>query len=553
MTMKQIAVRLPRLLDKNLNEVRRLRPRAQNIELNITPLSTASLMLEDGSGVGIRSFVELYNAKGSVGIYRVSRPDESYGNGERLTLEHGICVLDDAVVSGRGEIEGTPNSVLSEILTYQTTRANGQNLWTLGKVEAPNSMTIAVEHDGTKTLEILMKAMSKLAGYMLTFDQSVFPWVVNVVKKPENVACEGRLSRNIRTIRKTMDDSELCTRLYCEQLDGGYIESDTIDTWGEVEKSITLNDDMSESDVQAYCRRYLENRKNPILAVEVDATEWFAMTGERLDRFEIGDLCRITMPEYGVVIEERIVAMNYMDVLGMPEAVTVSLANQIADLSIQTARTQQDVDSLKNTSTRYGDRITSSETNITNLKDAQEGFKEVDNKMLHWFSSVEVNLDATEEAAIFGALASYKQVSATEVRITEAELTLYGDGTSAKAGLVARVDDNEASITATATELGSEIKLKADITYVDKLVADEIDSAFADLKITDAETIVTEYLTVKDKATINALALDGNNIKLSDVTVLTSGTTLTVNASGGVVTGVVLNRATKHMYYLDWD
>ena len=96
MTAQDMQARLPRLLDKDLNEVCRLRPNAQSIELNISPLSSASLTLEDGSGVAIRAFVELYNAKGSVGIFRVSRPDESYGSGERISLEHGICVLDDA-------------------------------------------------------------------------------------------------------------------------------------------------------------------------------------------------------------------------------------------------------------------------------------------------------------------------------------------------------------------------------------------------------------------------------------------------------------------------
>lgn len=355
---KRIAVRLPRLLDKDLREVCRLQARAQSIELNIAPLSTASVTLEDGSGVAIRSFVELYNAKGSAGIFRVNMPDESYGSGERIALEHGICTLDDAIISGQGEITGTPKNVLSKILSHQTTKARGQNIWILGTVEAPESMTITVEHDGTKTLEMLAKAMQELQGYMLTFDQGAFPWVVNVVKKPEKVACEGRLSRNIRTIRKTLDDSDLCTRLYCSLLDDGYIESDTIGVWGEVEKSITLNDDMSKADALAYCQRYLDNRKNPVLAVQMDATEWFTLTGERLDRFEIGDVCRVALPEYGVTLEERIVALSYTDALGAPELATVSLANQIEDMSIKTAKTTQDVDSLKSTSTSYGSRIT---------------------------------------------------------------------------------------------------------------------------------------------------------------------------------------------------
>jgi hypothetical protein len=592
-TVKQIAVRLPRLLDQDLNEVRRLRPRAQSIELNITPLSVASLTLDDGSGVGIRSFVELYNAKGSVGVYRVSAPEESYGGGERVTLEHGICVLDDAVVPGQGEITGTPTSVLTQILEHQTTKARGAHMWSLGTVEAPSTLTITVEHDGTKTLEMLMKAVGELDGYMLSFDQSGFPWIVNVVKKPESVACEGRLSRNIRTIRKTLDDSDLCTRLYCELLEGGYIESNTINAWGVVEKSITLNDDMPKGEADAYCRRYLDNRKNPTLAVEMDATEWFVMTGERLDRFEVGDLCRIALPEYGVVIEERIVAMRYTDAIGMPEAVTVSLANQITDLSIKTAETKRDVDGLKYTSTAYGNRIARNENNITNLKVSQEGLKSVSDKMVHWFSLVEVDLDATEDYARFGALASYEQISEAERRISQAELELYGDGTGAYAGIVARmlrqedatqamseafgvfeaeagaaiaqigvrVGENEASITATATELGSRIDLKADRTYVQSLLADEVSAIRSEIGQLTGGTVQASHLYTQNLTATNTVRLAGYTCSWKTQKVVTSISfskeQITIPGGNGIsyvaIGGVSMTYNTAEIKYLGRD
>lgn len=464
MTFKQIAVRLPRLLDKDLNEVRRLRPRAQTIELNISPLSTASLTLEDGSGVGIRSYVELFNAKGSAGIFRTSMPDQSFGSGERITLEHAVCVLDDAVVPGVGEITGTPVSVLSEILKHQTTTARSEYLWALGRVEAPNSMTITIEHDGTKTLEMLAKAMSELKDYMLTFDQSVFPWLVNVVKKPEHAACEGRLSRNIRAIRRTEDDSDLCTRLYCSLLDGGYIESDTIKTWGAVEKSVTLNDDMPKEEAAEYCRTYLDNRKNPVIAIELDALEWFAVTGEKLDRFEIGDVCRLALPEYGATIEERIVSMSYTNALGRPEEVTVSLANQIEDMSIRSAKTQQDVEGLKGTTIGYGNRITTTETKVTNLKDTQEKIEEINGRMTHWFNSVEIDLDA--ETATIGLLASRSEVTAVSARLTQAEIEI--DGAKAEILLKASAADLEkqgeliSEAYVRIDGMSSEIELKAD-------------------------------------------------------------------------------------------
>lgn len=526
MIYKQIAVRLPRLLDKDLNEVRRLRPDSQSIELNITPPSTASIMLQDGSGIVIRSFVELFNAKGSAGIFRVSMPEETYGGGDRIALEHGICTLDDAIVPGTGTIEGAPRSVFERILAHQTTKARGVNMWRLGVVEMPESETITVEHDGTRTLEMLIRAVNALEGYMLSFSQAEFPWTVHVLSKKTEASCEGRLSRNIRTIRKTIDYSDQCTRLYCSQLDSGYIESDTIGAWGAIEKEITLNDDTPKADVEAYCRKYIENRKNPSVAIEMDADEWFAMTGERLDRFEIGDICRLAMPEYGVVIEERIVALNYMDAMGRPEQVTVSIANQIRDMTLKAAEMAQDIDSLKHTSTGYGNRISSSEKNITNLKAADEGFKEVDNKVVKWFSSAEINLDATEAGANVGILATYKETrdlfDEVGERVAEAELILHGGPDGAQAGLIARVDDNEASLILQADELGTLARIKADVTYVNKLVADEIEAAISDFNLSIAETIVTNYLTVKSRATLGALALDGENVSKETVKVIKS-------------------------------
>lgn len=587
MTAQDMQARLPRLLDKDLNEVCRLRPNAQSIELNISPISSASLTLEDGSGVAIRAFVELYNAKGSVGIFRVSRPDESYGSGERISLEHGICVLDDAIVQGKGEIEGTPTYVIGQILSHQKTKADGKYLWALGTVAAPDSMTIKVEHDGTKTLEMLSKAMRDLEGYMLTFDQSAVPWVMNVVKKPDSVACEGRLSRNIRTIRKTMDDGDLCTRLYCSLLDGGYIESDTIGTWGEVEASITLNDDMPKAEAEAYCQRYLENRKNPVVSIEMDADEWYTLTGERLDRFEVGDICRVALPEYGVTIEERIVALKYMDALGMPELATVSLANPIADLSIKTAQTEKDISDIKNTSTGYGNRITSSEKKITNLKDTQEGIEEINGKMTHWFNSVEIDLDA--ENAQIGLLASRSEVTAVSTRLSNAEIILNGD--DATIGLVAKVEENtglladhgsritqaeididgaNASIALKASAtvvdalgervssaeirldgLNSEIELKADkITLNGYVKASQFSTLKAEVGNLTSGTTQASHLYTQNLTATNTVRLAGHTCEWLSATFLTSATSLTVNSTGGQVTGVTLNKRTATIDYL---
>ena len=69
--------------------------------------------------------------------------------------------------------------------------------------------------------------MSQLPDYYLDYDQTSFPWTVNIKKYPTTVKAEGRLSRNIKTAKIRYDDGELVTRVYCEALGtkAGYIES----------------------------------------------------------------------------------------------------------------------------------------------------------------------------------------------------------------------------------------------------------------------------------------------------------------------------------------
>ena len=565
MTHKQIAVRLPRLLDKDLNEARRLRPDAQSIDLNITPPSTASLTLPDGSGVSGRAFVELYNAKGSAGIFRVSEPETTYGSGERIALEHGICVLDDAIVPVSGTIEGAPRDVLEQILSYQTAQARGQHMWTLGAVEAPESETISVECDGTKTLEMLVRAVNAMDGYRLAFSQASFPWVVHVLKKPDAPACEGRMSRNIRAIRKTMDFSDLCTRLYCDLLEDGYIESDTVSAWGAVEQKITLNDDTPAADALAYCRRYLENRKNPTVAIEMEADEWYAMTGEPLDRFEIGDICRLALPDYGTTIEERIVAIRYTDASGRPEAATVSLANQVTDMSLKMAEAEQKIDSLKSTSTRYGNAISSNTQTITNLKDTAEGFAETDRKMTHWFNSVEIDLNAEE--ATLGLLASrtetYGLFEDADQKITdvgvrldayEAEMLLYARQTTVDE---LGEDVTEVSIRLDAAE--DEIELKADkIALNGYVTASEFSTLEADLAKVTSGTVQASHLYTQNLTATNTVRLAGHTCEWLSIEVVTSAslskTYATVPGGNGadyvVIGGVSLSTKTETIDYL---
>ena len=591
-------VRAARLLDREMNERARLMPKAQSVSLSAKPLSTASLTLMERSEAKVRDFIEAYTARGSAGVYRITAKESGYGaGGDVLRLEHGICVLGDAATPGEGEITGTYREVLAQLLAYQTATARGAPLWTLGDVEIPDTETVTHAYNGADTLNAILDVMDGVDGYAMTYDQSALPWVMHIRRLEDTPSCEGRMSRNVKTARVTLDTGELCTRVECSRLPGGYMQLEDNPEWGIVSRRLEFADEIDDAQVEAECRKYLEARQHPRVSVEMDALELSAITGEPMDRLDPGRMMRLALPDYALTVNERIVTVHYAEAVGRPLEVTVALSTAIRDASTSLASLRGNVDKLTSTATGYGNRIRESEKAITNLKDTDEGFKEIDGKILHWFSSVEVDLDATEEAARFGALASYKELSDTNLRITDAEMTLYGDGTTAGAGLVTRVtdneadieenairitdlseayvtlkstteesfaqmgtriavtedeltvqsealatlradadgavaslsargDDNEASITETATSLGTRIDLKADKTYVETLVAEEIEAVRSDVYASIADVVTTDTLNVLGRAnfTSGSIAYGGSTVSKTTLPIVTSFT-----------------------------
>lgn len=418
--MRNIAVQLPRLLNSAFREAERLEVRAQSVTLSRKPLSTASLTLSDGSNVKARDFIEVYTAQGTAGIFRVTGKDSGYGSGgDSVSLEHGICVLGDALIPGDGKITGTPRDVLVEIFRHQTAKLSNTNLWRLGEVDAPNSMTVTVEYDNTITLTALLDLLDgDLRDYVPEFDQSSIPWTMHLRSAERTPMCEGRLGRNVKSAHVMLDDAELCTRVYADKLDGGYMQLEDNPTWGIVARYVSLDDEMEADEVREYCRKYLEARKNPLISVEIDGRDLAAITGEPLDSFRTGRRMRLALPDYGVTVTERIETVTFADALGQPESVRVSMANKIPDAARSISNATNKTDSLGGRVTGQGNTIRQQTTNITNLKDTADRIEEINGKMTHWFNSVEIDLDA--ETATIGLLASRKELTSVSDGLEEA-------------------------------------------------------------------------------------------------------------------------------------
>ena len=320
--------RLARVLDGNMQELRRLHPVGQSVDDRVTPLSTASLTLPEGEHVAFHDWVEIYTQNGSAGVYRVSGASETYTGEASVELEHGICVLGDAIIPGKGTLSGTLSQVLGAMLAHQVVHANGAPLWALGSVAT--DAAAGYDYDSTNLLSAVIAVVPD--GYMLTLDQSTLPWHIGVAAMETAPSCEGRLSRNLRSVTVTIDDEDFCTRVYCDKLpEPGYMDGPTAGTWGAIAKTITAQDNVTLESLVSYIAQYLEDHKNPRVSIECDAEDLSAITGETIDRLEKGRLFRLALPDYGVAMEERILAVRTGSAYDEPERVRLTLANNIRD------------------------------------------------------------------------------------------------------------------------------------------------------------------------------------------------------------------------------
>ena len=320
--------RLARVLNGDMRELRRLHPTQQSVDDRVTPLSTATLTLPDGEHAAYGEWVEVFTQNGSAGVYRIVSASETYTGEASAELEHGICALGDAIIPGKGTISGTLSQVLSAMLSYQVVQAGGAPLWALGGV-ATNAQA-SFDHDSTNVLSAVLAVVPD--GYMLTFDQSALPWRLDVAKMETTPGCEGRLSRNLRGVTVTVDEEDFCTRIYCDKLPApGYMDGPTAGTWGIKVKTITVQDNVTQESLTAYITQYLEDHKNPRVSIECDAEDLSAITGEAIDRMEKGRLFRLALPDYGVTMEERILAVRTGSAYDEPERVRLTLANSIRD------------------------------------------------------------------------------------------------------------------------------------------------------------------------------------------------------------------------------
>lgn len=316
----------PRLYVGNKFE-RIVHPISLSISQNIIPLDTASITLPKGEELPARSWLELFTPYGSAGMFRVRSPKDAYGQETTSAeLEHMISEVGDYVVKEEiSEMLPANEAVLRLFKHYQGGK------WKLGSIDALGTGRIACEAKYDRVLDDILAILEQKPDCRMDFDFSTTPWTINIVKKDTAVSAEGRLARNMTAATITCDDTELCTRVWYQTFDKNkkatWVSRDasTIGTYGIVEGTVRTSSDMTADEINATVDTYLAEHKDPRVSVNIQADELSQITGEKLDKFSIGKLMRIALPDYGLTVEETITSITWNDIYGNPRSVSINL------------------------------------------------------------------------------------------------------------------------------------------------------------------------------------------------------------------------------------
>lgn len=366
-------IRRPALLSADMTESVRLDPTAMSVTLNMVGASEATISLpDDAPEVRIHDWISIYTGRGFCGVFRVSNIADGLRRQTDLTLLHGRDILADSAWAAQLEFEGTKAEYLAALLNQQTHLINGVKPWVLGTCADTSTYKKSINYDRLSNL--LEELEEDGSDYYFTYDQTVFPWVLNYVAKDQTVTSEFRLTRNVHAATVTYNDADLCTRLHLsinvkvEDEDTSTHSTDTIiktydnqaaqtgpGGWGVVVKTadIDTQDDLSVDppltpEADAWAANFLARRAEPSVQIQIDGEELKALTGEDWDEVDIGRLCQVALPAYRRSFQERVVSIVYDFSIDSgqiaPAGVNVSLANALPKFSETIAQIRDEAD-----------------------------------------------------------------------------------------------------------------------------------------------------------------------------------------------------------------
>ena len=311
----------------------KFRPESMSLTLEERKSQASLTIGPDAPEISVGDWMRDDTEPGSGILWRVkSVSDQVEKQTRTVALEHISATLRDCVIFGEWEPEG--GCTAQAAVNYALAQTGG--LWELGDWEVSNP-TNPYKFASTTVFGAIETVSASVSGVFWEYDLSAIPFRLHMRLISDSAASEMRMSRNILSLKRSVDRSRMYTRIYPIGADDLHITGDYLskneNIYGRVDHIETDQSKDSAAELQRWAQERLNTHCEPAVSIQISGLDYSRETGEALDALRIGTRCRVPLPEYGTTILETLTRLQWKDKIAKPEEVTVNLANIQEDVA----------------------------------------------------------------------------------------------------------------------------------------------------------------------------------------------------------------------------
>jgi len=297
------------------------------------------------------NFVEFIGASGrNYGLYRIMpRNTKKTENKITYSCEHVLATLLDDVMDGYFQFTNyTTAEVIQAILDLQEVKN-----WELGRVDFTRYFHYSFENENGLLAPILSIPQPFNEPYLFTFDTTIYPWKLNLIRPSDEVVAEIRWGKDMIDFEEVADPTEIVNyiipkgsgegvnQLTIEKVNDGkrYLKDDeSIARWG-LHKYIWIDQRFTDAaSLMANAESLLSQWKDPKISFSVKSADLSILPEFANELKILYGVTRIIVDE--TVYTARIVGERIADILEKEWDVEYEINNKLDDI----ATTQADIE-----------------------------------------------------------------------------------------------------------------------------------------------------------------------------------------------------------------
>ena len=312
-------------------------PESMSLSLTHNGISTANMTVgPDAPTMAVNDWLQDNTEPGAGIVWRVKGIDtDMQAQTRTIQLEHVIATLKDVLLFGETTtkaISGGNNATSSQTIAYVL---RGQSIWQVGTISLGRSLPY--NFNNTTAYDAIMTVCNTLDNWIMEYDLTSLPFKLSVRTASNVVACELREMRNLTSVRRSVDRTNMYTRFYPVGANNMHISGNYVSrnegTYGVISKTEADQSITSEAMLRAWAEERLRRHAEPNVTVTISGYDLSSASGESLDKIRLGMMCRVPLPEYNTTITERVVKLQWPDKIREPARFTATLANQLQDVA----------------------------------------------------------------------------------------------------------------------------------------------------------------------------------------------------------------------------